>query len=103
EDGIRDPLVTGVQTCALPISAALIRAVRHPFPVRRKLALRVIERRLQKRTRPPATLERKYPEIVLGFGIRFGIHQEPSVRRPAQIGRASCRETATQVDHTEPQ
>src|SRR5207247_1573222 len=26
EDGIRDPLVTGVQTCALPISAALQRA-----------------------------------------------------------------------------
>src|SRR5207247_8038302 len=24
EDGIRDPLVTGVQTCALPISASLI-------------------------------------------------------------------------------
>src|SRR5207247_8196351 len=24
EDGIRDPLVTGVQTCALPISAAVI-------------------------------------------------------------------------------
>src|SRR5207247_6948065 len=28
EDGIRDPLVTGVQTCALPISAATARATR---------------------------------------------------------------------------
>src|SRR5438105_12765105 len=27
EDGIRDPLVTGVQTCALPILAALSEAV----------------------------------------------------------------------------
>src|SRR5438105_5139573 len=34
EDGIRDPLVTGVQTCALPISAlgAALRAQR-PVPV----------------------------------------------------------------------
>src|SRR5438552_8218004 len=30
EDGIRDDLVTGVQTCALPISLALIREVNHP-------------------------------------------------------------------------
>src|SRR5205823_7949828 len=40
EDGIRDKLVTGVQTCALPISAAETRAalaavrgtLRHPYP-----------------------------------------------------------------------
>src|SRR5215207_7226671 len=30
EDGIRDPLVTGVQTCALPISAKTRRAARRP-------------------------------------------------------------------------
>src|SRR5207247_5020046 len=30
EDGIRDPLVTGVQTCALPIWLAAIRRRNHP-------------------------------------------------------------------------
>src|SRR6266849_908450 len=35
EDGIRDPLVTGVQTCALPISGTLARKVRErDAPVR---------------------------------------------------------------------
>src|SRR2546430_9799174 len=33
EDGIRDLTVTGVQTCALPISVRVARA-RHPAPVR---------------------------------------------------------------------
>src|SRR6266849_6956500 len=34
EDGIRDPLVTGVQTCALPISSAAAVSVARtdPFP-----------------------------------------------------------------------
>src|SRR5207247_4582420 len=39
EDGIRDPLVTGVQTCALPISgrflADLLLAARNPLQRRR--------------------------------------------------------------------
>src|SRR5207244_7737038 len=30
EDGIRDDLVTGVQTCALPISTASVRAAQKP-------------------------------------------------------------------------
>src|SRR5437763_2688325 len=38
EDGIRDTSVTGVQTCALPISAGLRRSARHrdaaPVPAR---------------------------------------------------------------------
>src|SRR2546428_5143150 len=33
EDGIRDLIVTGVQTCALPISRRRLRACRDPFPV----------------------------------------------------------------------
>src|SRR5207247_5781974 len=34
EDGIRDPLVTGVQTCALPISTALYLEKRYAEAVR---------------------------------------------------------------------
>src|SRR5947208_6314915 len=33
EDGIRDDLVTGVQTCALPISGTAVRAQDLPLPV----------------------------------------------------------------------
>src|SRR5438105_8311063 len=36
EDGIRDPLVTGVQTCALPISRPL-RDAKRPITLRRRL------------------------------------------------------------------
>src|SRR5207247_6360187 len=32
EDGIRDPLVTGVQTCALPISSLQTKMLRHLWP-----------------------------------------------------------------------
>src|SRR5690606_40341154 len=38
EDGIRDFHVTGVQTCALPISRVVDRVVRYPARVRVKVA-----------------------------------------------------------------
>src|SRR6266536_482095 len=47
EDGIRDPLVTGVQTCALPISC---RALRAPRPGRRR-GCRYDSRRMHRRPR----------------------------------------------------
>src|SRR5206468_8165724 len=70
EDGIRDLIVTGVQTCALPISAPG-----------------------QSSCRPPAT-------IRPGAGRRVvrPVHasQQARCRRPGpprpEIGRASCRE-----------
>src|SRR5207247_4277726 len=71
EDGIRDPLVTGVQTCALPISTATsddttISVVSTPAPA---VAVSVGTAKLGARNRS------KRPP------------------RPAyQIGRASCRE-----------
>src|SRR5207247_5854538 len=40
-DGIRDPLVTGVQTCALPISVPRL-ALRDPFAVRALVAVLVV-------------------------------------------------------------
>src|SRR5207247_7835353 len=79
EDGIRDPLVTGVQTCALPISCVAVWGLKPAWA-----------------TRPPA------------FSCQAGLAR-PSVNgkprdaaRPSpagagawsvqEIGRASCRE-----------
>src|SRR5207244_8290100 len=72
EDGIRDDLVTGVQTCALPIS------VRPVF-------------------QQPA---RRGPRGRLAYGreeVRRGLRFEPGGHRAVpvpgvEIGRASCRE-----------
>src|SRR5437867_8908733 len=69
EDGIRDRTVTGVQTCALPISF---------------LSARVRER-----------LEDDFPEIVhtlVGLLWPQLLRPFPSASIVTQIGRASCRE-----------
>src|SRR5438105_9295413 len=65
EDGIRDPLVTGVQTCALPISRP---------PPGRPVRPRTTDRR------------RRHGDGVAGQGRGAG---EAGGR---EIGRASCRE-----------
>src|SRR5688572_32729162 len=83
EDGIRDLTVTGVQTCALPISAAAggDRAARG--------GLRVCEV-------PRACDAALDDALVRGRdpGRRPDpLHPGPGLRRPpAEIGRASCRE-----------
>src|SRR5207247_8359755 len=84
EDGIRGPLVTGVQTCALPISAragelsawtrGVIDAVRgsgRALDTRRAMSRETARRLAQIRALKPSILAR--------------------ARRHAQIGRASCR------------
>src|SRR5207245_10681019 len=67
EDGIRDATVTGVQTCALPIS---------------------------RRSRPPGAGPRASPSLVRSAsGGRAGQQDDLAVAREVeQIGRASCRE-----------
>src|SRR5690606_41054484 len=74
EDGIRDFHVTGVQTCALPISSSP------------RTASTV-------RTAPSATAiaatTRRGSSIM---GIPSAAAAPPSTSRPRQIGRASCRE-----------
>src|SRR2546422_5876401 len=86
EDGIRDVAVTGVQTCALPISpmlrplvllfAVAIAAVPAP-PAAAQQPRRTPPAR---RRPPPVTAPRiPTPRSVLGF-------------EPGEIGRASCRE-----------
>src|SRR5207244_10038607 len=92
EDGIRDDLVTGVQTCALPISLGAGRP-RGPLltggPVRRVGAAPVarVQRALTSFTAPasrPAGAAR-----AAGTARAASIHDS---RQERKIGRASCRE-----------
>src|SRR5207237_2408163 len=90
EDGIRDSSVTGVQTCALPISATIAESMhRGPHPRRLDSALGTSHSRAPFRNRseafdtawPSQSLEQaKVPHAVLPGSP------------PSEIGRASCRE-----------
>src|SRR5699024_11782693 len=85
EDGIRDRNVTGVQTCALPISVVLAVEHRsrddgHRLPAAGWLptARSHLRGRLRRRARSRILRAATRPETLLGT--------------PAQIGRASCRD-----------
>src|SRR5207237_3915215 len=78
EDGIRDSSVTGVQTCALPISAVLARQILMPAINR---ATDHGEQRRFARLHG-ASVVLTLVHIVLSGGV-------------LQIGRASCRERAS--------
>src|SRR5207244_10332805 len=78
EDGIRDDLVTGVQTCALPISSAL--RPRAPAPDRRMAAAPLDAHLVHARPQRHA----------LSGGAR--LRARPAGAGRSQIGRASCRE-----------
>src|SRR5438105_10991804 len=83
EDGIRDPLVTGVQTCALPISGAQApRSGLLPQQPRPRL-----QRNGGLREGPVAA---RAGAEAMGGGA--GAQASPCGRLPRQIGRASCRE-----------
>src|SRR5207247_2831694 len=75
EDGIRDPLVTGVQTCALPISGA----APSPSAPRRPRA---------GRSPPPPSGRRRRTGRARARRPSWCRNN----RRPDEIGRASCRE-----------
>src|SRR5688500_19883152 len=83
EDGIRDYKVTGVQTCALPISRLrpVILDVSEPLELTEVIA------------RGPARLAG--PSRELGRGgrtVQPEQRQQPDPERVDEIGRASCRE-----------
>src|SRR5207244_5170759 len=80
EHGIRDDLVTGVQTCALPISA----------PVAPALDTRAKEQ--PESARPLAADGLMIPRILFEASTAEGATLRFRVRRLFQIGRASCRE-----------
>src|SRR3712207_6889349 len=80
EDGIRDIGVTGVQTCALPISPAR--------PGERPLARPV--RAAAPAARPASDRARRRGAVALPGRQGHRSRQHPRLHR--QIGRASCRE-----------
>src|SRR5207247_7563615 len=86
EDGIRDPLVTGVQTCALPISSLAPRYVqvsRHRKTSRKSsLSKRTVLG--PARTDPGAIAQRSAADVLA--------RSASSTCGGVEIGRASCRE-----------
>src|SRR5205823_10397697 len=87
EDGIRDKLVTGVQTCALPICAATAGLrlthfqARRPVPARRAVTGSPACQRLKSSARAPAVSYRRVGS--------FSRHLRATASR--EIGRAACR------------
>src|SRR3989441_13315577 len=75
EDGIRDKLVTGVQTCALPISA-----LRRAGAARRPPSAQAVQR-----------CERSAELLCRDAGGGSAARADLLRRQSAQIGRASCR------------
>src|SRR5207249_8686308 len=86
EDGIRDRNVTGVQTCALPISRGVREGPERHLD--RTVATQVASPVESEPTSTPASfrIRREHP--------RAGLHPPPWPRgtREVEIGRASCRE-----------
>src|SRR2546421_7029347 len=80
EDGIRDLIVTGVQTCALPISVLEVQ----PEQLDRELAVNLKTAFLVSQAAIPLLLARGGGAIVNFASV--------AVLKPQQIGRASCRE-----------
>src|SRR5207244_8467083 len=86
EDGIRDDLVTGVQTCALPIYPEHIGVMVVPGTSPHVLRVAFAHAHVE--------VERAIPPIH-SYLVRVApARQEAAVRalRASQIGRASCRE-----------
>src|SRR5207245_6637614 len=87
EDGIRDATVTGVQTCALPISVAVAKSIRIATLGVREFLIRVT-RMVQPVTAPALSVVRRSEQPVDYLGERIG----RCVVHKCKIGRASCRE-----------
>src|SRR5260370_10418478 len=89
EDGIRDSSVTGVQTCALPISPAdyltkILTARVYDVAVESDLEpAKALSRRLHNKV----LLKREDQQPVFSFKLRGAYN-----KMAHQIGRASCRE-----------
>src|SRR5207253_7249406 len=92
EDGIRDGHVTGVQTCALPISYRPDVARRRPASrSRSRSATRGLPPRPRAIPRPSPVARERRESIPDGAYLTAA---PPALRggRRAEIGRASCRE-----------
>src|SRR5207247_4226166 len=96
EDGIRDPLVTGVQTCALPISLTELSAALRGESAAIVLAA---ERRIAKPASPQEmTFGDGAAGALLGRGAPIATYVASRSTHADQIGRASCRERGCSED-----
>src|SRR5207247_3653781 len=93
EDGIRDPLVAGVQTCALPISA-LARAEQF---VRYRKPERLGGYEIDDQIEFGRLLDWKLSGAV-SESRGYSITSSARVRNDSEIGRASCRERRRTAD-----
>src|SRR5204862_1152046 len=85
EDGIRDLYVTGVQTCALPISLA--RRLKEAYP-KRPLIISTTTK-----TGQELVLERMpFADAIIYFPLDWAFCVRRALGAVRQIGRASCRE-----------
>src|SRR2546430_13617894 len=78
EDGIRDLTVTGVQTCALPISLSAHERAREP--------------RVRAAHAPRSAAGDRRPRRTRRGDPRYRASTRPQAEGVVQIGRASCRE-----------
>src|SRR5207248_4302222 len=93
EDGIRDRTVTGVQTCALPISLALARQSDGAFDI--TVGPFVALWRSARRTgRLPNRAQLDSAARRVGWRKVHADSATRSIRLDTEIGRASCRERA---------
>src|SRR5207247_7540088 len=83
EDGIRDPLVTGVQTCALPICTEVRFARAQPG--------RALSRRAERASEPDLGTSGNGGRLRRCPG-RAEMGTTPRRAQGSKIGRASCRE-----------
>src|SRR5207244_10596092 len=90
EDGIRDDLVTGVQTCALPIWA---RSRRDMANQSRRLPKRCRRKESCPASKSSCEAPPLFQEPLTPPASRPWLLEQPLPAPPGQIGRASCRET----------
>src|SRR5205823_10880958 len=90
EDGIRDKLVTGVQTCALPILKIAVGSVRALRNERR--ACQIPANRRTNLADSRGNPGRESAERVAAEGCQGRARSRGHTPLPIEIGRASCRE-----------
>src|SRR5690606_39941033 len=95
EDGIRDFHVTGVQTCALPISDYL-RTLGVPFHVIEQDTYSVVKRVIPEGRTLCGLCSRLRRGALYRFAAEHGMTKIALGHHRDEIGRASCRERVKQ-------